>query len=105
MRCVPGSPGWLANWRPSGNAAPVRTQDAADEIAEPAARYQRVVEVVMELDEPYRATILLRFVDDLPTAQVARRMAVPIETACRRLKRGLCMLRGRLDARSGGSAA
>src|SRR5262249_40197952 len=54
------------------------------------------------LDEPYRTALLLRFFDDLPPREVARRTGVPVETARARIRRGIEQLRGRLDAAHGG---
>lgn len=38
---------------------------------------RRVGEAILALDEPYRATIWLRFREQLPPRAVARRMGVP----------------------------
>lgn len=57
-----------------------------------------VVGAVLELDEPYRAAILLRFYENLPPRLVAKRLGVPTETARTRIKRGLDKLRWRLDS-------
>lgn len=68
----------------------------ADIVERESAR-KAVVEAVLALGEPYRATILLRFYEDLPPREVARRMGIPVETVRTRTKRGLALLRGRLD--------
>ncbi|MEQ8768220.1 MAG: sigma-70 family RNA polymerase sigma factor [Planctomycetota bacterium] len=59
---------------------------------------QQLVEAVSQLPEPYRTAVLLRYLDDLPVSEVAARLDVPLETVRTRLRRGLEMLRGRLDA-------
>ncbi len=56
---------------------------------------------VLALDEPYRSTLLLRFFDDLPPRDVAKRTGVPVETARARIRRGLEQLRARLDKAHG----
>jgi RNA polymerase sigma factor (sigma-70 family) len=61
-----------------------------------------VASELLELAEPYRATLLLRYYEDLSSAEIARRLAVPAATVRSRLKRGLDELRARLDARAGG---
>jgi RNA polymerase sigma-70 factor (ECF subfamily) len=71
---------------------------AADTVAQ-AETHRRVVEAVMALDEPYRTAVLLRFFDDLPPSEVARRTGVPVETARTRVRRGVEQLRARLAPR------
>ena len=56
-----------------------------------------VGEAVLALDEPYRATIWLRFREQLPPREVARRMGVPVETVRTRSRRALHELRLELD--------
>lgn len=69
---------------------------AAEDIADLAARadlHRRVVEAVVALDEPCRGTLLLRFFEGLPVAEVAVRTGVPLETCRARLRRGIVRLR------------
>jgi RNA polymerase sigma factor (sigma-70 family) len=54
---------------------------------------------VLQLDEPYRSTVLLHFFEELSCAEIARRCALPEGTVRRRLKVALDELRGRLDAK------
>ena len=64
---------------------------------------QRVlVELVLQLDEPYRSTILLHFCEGVPLATIARTQGVPASTVRWRLRTALAQLRERLDAESGG---
>ncbi len=80
-------------------------RSAAPSAAEIAAREEmrrRVVDAVQALDEPWRSTILLRYYENLPHRAVAERLGVPLETMRTRLKRGLALLRARLDAEQGG---
>lgn len=63
---------------------------------------QAVVKAVLNLDEPHRSAVVLRYYHDLPATEVARRLNVPVETARSRLKRGLAKLREQLDAEHGG---
>lgn len=57
---------------------------------------RRLVEALLALDEPYRATLIARFFDGLEPAQIAERDSVPVETVRTRQKRGLERLRERL---------
>lgn len=73
---------------------------AVPEAAELVARaeiHQRTVAAVLALDEPYRATVLLRFFEDLTPEEIATREHLPADTVRTRLKRALSMLRARLE--------
>jgi RNA polymerase sigma factor (sigma-70 family) len=70
-------------------------------VAREGAR-RRVVDAVLTLAEPYRSTIVLRYLEDLPPREIARRQQVPVETVRTRTKRALALLRTRLDEQSGG---
>ena len=60
-----------------------------------------VVEAVFELPEPYRQTLIERYLQETPVVEVARRMGISTETVKTRQKRGLARLRSRLDSRFG----
>ena len=66
------------------------------EVLEQESMRRRVVEAVLALDEPYRATLLLRYYEDLSPAAIAQRLGVPGGTVRTRLKRALALLRDRL---------
>ena len=70
------------------------------EMLERLDAHRQLTEVVRDLDEPYRSTLLLRFYEELPAAEIALRLGVPASTVRTRLERGLARLRDRLDARS-----
>lgn len=55
-----------------------------------------VAAAVRSLEEPYRSTILLRFFEELPPQEIARRTATPVRTVHSRVHRGLKLLRQRL---------
>lgn len=57
---------------------------------------QRVLAALGRLEEPYRHTVTLRYLDDLPVARVALATGVPLETARTRLRVGLIRLRALL---------
>ncbi|MCE9595617.1 MAG: sigma-70 family RNA polymerase sigma factor [Planctomycetes bacterium] len=74
---------------------------AADELVERAAIQRRLVGAVLELDEPYRSTVLLRFFEGLPQREIARRMNTTTATVNSRLTRALERLRERLSRHGG----
>ncbi|MCI0339694.1 MAG: sigma-70 family RNA polymerase sigma factor [Planctomycetales bacterium] len=82
-------------------ARPEPVPSTEEILARESAR-RMVVEAVVGLDEPYRSTIVLRFLEGLPPREVALRQGVPVETVKSRLQRGLAILRERLDGRHGG---
>ena len=65
----------------------------------------RVAAAVHALDEPYRATMLLRYFKDLPRARIAEATGVSVATVSTRLQRGLAKLKERLDREHGGDRA
>jgi RNA polymerase sigma factor (sigma-70 family) len=111
-------PAWLATsikngarqlWRGEGRravreeaASRPEPQPSAAEVVARAEEHGLVVRAVLALEEPYRTTLLLRFYDDLPPREVAKRTDVPVETARARVRRGVDQLRSKLDAAHGG---
>ncbi len=67
-----------------------------------ATLQRELVECVMELDEPYRTTLLLRFYESHSPREIARTLGVPPATVRTRLARGLALLRAKLDRKHGG---
>ena len=77
---------------------------AAPSAAEVSANIEvsrMLTEAVDALDEPYRATVVLRFFYNLPPREVARTLEVPVETVRTRLRRALEQLRATLDGKYG----
>ncbi len=66
-------------------------------LVEKVAVQRRLVGVVLDLDEPHRSTLLLRYFEDLPPREMSRRLDVPVATVHSRLKRALAKLREELD--------
>src|SRR5262249_21957009 len=58
-----------------------------------------LVDLVLELEEPVRSTILLRYGEELAPRAIAERLGVPARTVESRLRRGLARLRERWRAR------
>ncbi len=75
------------------------------ELVEAMETHRRVVEAVLALRPAWRDAILLRFLEDLTPAEIARRQGTPVETVRTRIKRGLAELRARLDGGRGSERA
>jgi len=71
---------------------------SSEEILERENARRKVVMAVLDLEEPYRTTVVLRFLEERPPREVARLLDVPVETVRTRAKRALERLRARLDA-------
>ncbi|MFG0316749.1 MAG: sigma-70 family RNA polymerase sigma factor, partial [Planctomycetota bacterium JB042] len=71
-------------------------------LAERVELSRRVASLALELDEPFRSTVLRRHFEGESSAAIARREGVPEGTVRWRLKEGLDRLRGRLDREYGG---
>jgi len=74
-------------------------QPSADEVVTRAESHRMLVDALLELEEPYRATLLLRYFDGLSLREIAAREGVPAATAGTRVHRGLGKLRARLAER------
>ncbi|MHC4971314.1 MAG: RNA polymerase sigma factor [Planctomycetota bacterium] len=72
-----------------------------EDVLERAEWHRRLVNHVMQLREPYRSTLLLRYFEELNSSEIARLHGVPAATVRTRLRRGLEQLRGKLDANDG----
>lgn len=82
-------------------AAKAEAVPAADHELARHEVVERTLRELLTLPEPYRETLLQRFFADCTPAAIATRGGVPVETVKTRLKRGLAMLRARLEARGG----
>ena len=83
-------------------AARPEAQRSTAEVVERASSHRAVVQAALELSEPYRTAILLRYLEGRTPAQIAQQLGVPKETVRTRLVRGLARLRARLDREHGG---
>lgn len=66
-------------------------------VADTVARVEQerlLVDAVMSLEQPFRDVVLLRYFDDLPPREIARRLGVPVATVHSRLGRAVARLRG-----------
>ncbi|MHC4941999.1 MAG: sigma-70 family RNA polymerase sigma factor [Planctomycetota bacterium] len=71
---------------------------STEKIVEKMEIRRLLIDAVLKLDEPYRSTIILRFYEGLSLREIASRLDRPLETVRTREKRGLAMLRARLDS-------
>ena len=78
-----------------------RAPAAPDELLEQMRLHRRLVDLVLELDEPYRSTIIAHFVEGRTSASIARSLGIPAGTVRKRLWEALSRLRAGLDASSG----
>jgi hypothetical protein len=66
---------------------------------------RRLAEAVLELSEPNRTAIYLRYHEGLAPQAIAQRLGVPVKTVKTRLARALAELRTRMDESAGGRGA
>ncbi len=74
----------------------------AGDVAARVEQQQTLLAAIRDLPEPLRATMVLRWLDELPPRRIAAQLGVPVATVKARLQRGLAELRVRLDRRHGG---
>ncbi|MEM8709487.1 MAG: sigma-70 family RNA polymerase sigma factor [Planctomycetota bacterium] len=91
-------------WRESEAARP-EAQPSALEGAERAELCRNVSGAVLDLDEPYRTVVLMRFFEDLAPRKIAARTGAPVETVKKQLARGQRELQRRLESRYGDRGA
>ncbi|MFN0006510.1 MAG: sigma-70 family RNA polymerase sigma factor [Planctomycetota bacterium] len=82
--------------RERAGAKEERLPSASDVVEREEARAQ-VVRALLDVSEPYRTTLLLRFYENLEPRDIARLQGVPGSTVRNRLKRGLELLGERLE--------
>jgi RNA polymerase sigma factor (sigma-70 family) len=90
--------------REQSSARPEASQET-DDVETALATQRRILQAVQELDEPYRTAIVLRYYRDLTPAEIAERLGAPVGTVKTRLRRGLGILRARLQREHGGEDA
>ncbi len=86
-------------WQDDDRAVPT-----PDQLLDRALAHRALAEQVVLLDEPYRRTVLLRFVEGLETARIAELEGIAPATVRWRLKEGLERMRAGLDGSAGGRA-
>jgi RNA polymerase sigma factor (sigma-70 family) len=83
-------------------AEPAAATPQPDELVERVELEREVATALLEIAEPYRSTLLLRYYEDLSPTEIAHRLKIPAGTVRWRLKNGLELLRANLDARFSG---
>lgn len=81
--------------------ARVETVPGPADLAARIEILRKLLDAVEALEEPYRSAVALRYLEDLPPREIARRMGVPVNTARTHVRRGLERLRARLDGERG----
>lgn len=85
-------------------AVPVTAEvPTPEELVARVQMQQRVARIVLELHEPLRATLLLRFFEGLDASEIARAQGIPASTVRSRLKDALDRVRATLDAEHDGN--
>lgn len=96
---------WRADLRRAASERDsARPERSRDEALERLDAHALLVDAVRALDEPYRTTLVLRYLDELSPAEVAARTGVPLRTVHTRTTRALEKLRERLDRSAGDRA-
>jgi RNA polymerase sigma-70 factor (ECF subfamily) len=72
------------------------------ELVEQAELLRELAGHVVELAEPYRSVLMLRYFSGLAPREIARKRGVPLNTVRSQLARALARLRERMDERHGG---
>jgi RNA polymerase sigma factor (sigma-70 family) len=73
------------------------TDDASEDRIDRARVLERLAAALVALDEPFRTTVIRRYLDGESAAEIARAQGVPPGTVRWRLKTGLDRLRAALD--------
>jgi RNA polymerase sigma-70 factor (ECF subfamily) len=76
-------------------------QAGTQELLERLEEHRHVADAVARLREPYRTTLLQRYVEDLTPTQMAARSGEPLSSVKTRLSRGLALLRNDLESARG----
>lgn len=82
-------------------SARAEAEPSSHELLERATLQRELVQAVLELDEPYRTTLLLRYFEERSPAEIAVRERIPLATVKTRLARGIARLRERLGRTHG----
>ncbi len=85
-------------------AVPVDATIEGD-VVEQTELHRQLVDAVLQLDEPYRTTVILRYFHDLQATEIAEREGVTPSTVRTRMQRALEKLRRRLDETTGADRA
>ncbi len=76
-------------------------QSNSEDVVHRFEMHNTVAELMVELPEPFRSTLLFRYFDDQTSSEIAAAAGIAAGTVRWRIKRGLEMLRERLDEQGG----
>lgn len=79
-----------------------RVQQTPAELVAEAEQHRRLVGQVLDLEEPFKTTLVLRFYDGLGPKEIAERLGIPVGTVHSRIARAVERLKQRLDGEEGG---
>lgn len=96
--------GQQKQWRARREEIAARPEQGAPtvDLVARTSLFRQLTGFVLELEEPYRTTVLLRYFEDVPVREIAARQQAPVATVKTRLRRALEQLRARLDRTTGG---
>ncbi len=89
--------------RREAHAAQSESVAGSGDVVERSAQLEELLHTVRGLAEPYRSTVLLRYMDGLTTVEVAARTSASEELVRKRLSRALARLRDDLQRERGGA--
>lgn len=79
-------------------AVPAETVPTPEELVTRVQMHQRVAQIALDLPEPLRGALLLRYFEGMSAADIARAQGIPAATVRSRLKDGLDRMRAMFDA-------
>lgn len=88
-----------------GALPPRAPAPSTDDVLAQVEQHRLVADAVLQLREPYRRAVVLRFWHDLPPRAIAERLGLPVATVKTHLQRGLAELRERLARHAGDERA
>lgn len=91
--------------RREAHATPPQPSPDSSELLARAEVAEQLAAAARRLPEPFRSTVLLRFLDGLEPAEIAAREGRPVDTVRHRVRRGLALLREDLRRHDGDWAA
>ncbi len=83
-------------WRPTPSQEGRAQRTPAELVAE-AEQHRRLVGHVLDLEEPFKTALVLRFYEGLGPSEIAERLGIPVGTVHSRVARATERLKARLD--------
>jgi len=79
-------------------ATPQNKYPSPEETAHKMEIRRKLIDAVLSLKEPYCSSLVLHYYDNLSAKEIAEKYEIPLNTVRSRIKRGVAMLRQKLDA-------